>query len=94
MYCNLQGLLENAKLRRIHSQQIGSCQKHMSVYVESECDQNSDFESCSKKHRCFEGGSIAKQRNRAKRENEKFRILKVFKRFRKVLGRAYGDFAI
>ena len=53
MYCNLQGLLENAKLRRIHSQQIGSCQKHMSVYVESECDQNSDFESCSKKTQVF-----------------------------------------
>ena len=58
MYCNLQGLLENAKLSRIHSQQIGSCQKNMSVYVESECDQNSDFESCSKKHRCFEGVPI------------------------------------
>ena len=55
MYCNLQGLLENAKLRRIHSQQIGGSQMYMSVYVESECDQNSDFESCSKKHRCFEG---------------------------------------
>ena len=55
MYCNLQGLLEIAKLERIHSQQIGTSQKHMSVYVESECDQNSDFESCSKKHRCFEG---------------------------------------
>ena len=61
MYCNLQGLLEKEKLERIHSQQIGSCQKHMGVYVENECDQNSDFESCSKKHRCFEGEEIPRR---------------------------------
>ena len=55
MYSNLQGLLEKAKLDRIHSQRFGGAKMYMSVYVESECDQNSDFESCSKKHRCFEG---------------------------------------
>ena len=53
MYCNLQGLLENAKLSRIHSQQIGTCQMHMSVYVESECDRNSDFERFSKNTQGF-----------------------------------------
>ena len=55
MYCNLQCLLDFGKMSRIHSRQRSSCQKHMSVLIESECDQKWRKRENVEKHRCFEG---------------------------------------